>query len=99
MGRRAARTIPWSSPVFRPEITICGSSRSRIRRYPHIAYTVDVIRDVPVFGIYGVAFLVLLVPPALITWRAYTFEHSRWAESDHPPVQISGLSSSSEDDS
>ncbi len=66
---------------------------------PNIAYTVDVIHDVPVFGIYGVAFLVLLVPPALISLRAYTFERSRWSESDHPPVQISGLSSSSEDDS
>ena len=62
---------------------------------PRIAYTVDVIRDVPVFGIYGIAFAALLLPALLISWRAYTFERSRWSESDHPPMQ---LSSSSEDD-
>ena len=60
-----------------------------------IAYTVDVIRDVPVFGIYGIAFVALLLPALVISWRAYTFERSRWSESDHPPMQ---LSSSSEDD-
>jgi hypothetical protein len=66
---------------------------------PSIPYTVDVIHDVPVFGIYGIAFLVLLVPPLLISWRAFTFERSRWSESDHPPLQLSGMTSSSEDDS
>lgn len=65
---------------------------------PNIPYEVDVIRDVPVFGIYGIAFLALLLPAVVISWRAYTFERSRWSESDHPPMQISGLTSSSEDD-
>ncbi len=60
-----------------------------------ISYTVDVIRDVPVLGIYGIAFVALLLPALLISWRAYTFERSRWSESDHPPVQ---MSSSSGDD-
>jgi hypothetical protein len=62
---------------------------------PHIPYTVEVIHDVPVFGIYGIAFLALLVPVVIISFRAYTFERSRWSESDHPPMQ---LSSSSGDD-
>jgi len=66
---------------------------------PRIPYSVDVIHDVPVFGIYGIAFLVLLVPPLLISWRAFTFERSRWSESDHPPLQLPGTTSSSEDDS
>jgi hypothetical protein len=61
-------------------------------------YTVSVIRDVPVFGIYGIAFVALLLPALLISWRAYTFERSRWSESDHPPMQLSSMSSSSEDD-
>jgi len=65
---------------------------------PRIAYTVDVIRDVPVFGIYGIAFVALLLPALVISWRAYTFERSRWSESDHPPMQLSSMSSSSEDD-
>jgi len=60
-----------------------------------IPYTVDVTHDVPVFGIYGIAFLALLVPVVIISFRSYTFERSRWSESDHPPMQ---LSSSSGDD-
>jgi hypothetical protein len=63
-----------------------------------IPYSVDVTRDVPVFGIYGIAILALLLPPLLISLRWYTFERSRWSESDHPPMQISGLTASSEDD-
>jgi hypothetical protein len=54
-----------------------------------ISYSIDVIRDVPVFGIYGLAFVALLIPAIIISWRAYTFERSRWSESDHPPVQLS----------
>jgi hypothetical protein len=63
-----------------------------------IPYSVQVRRDVPVFGIYGIAFLALLVPVLFISLRAYTFERSRWSESDHPPVDFSNLSSSSEED-
>jgi hypothetical protein len=66
---------------------------------PGITYTVDVIHDVPVFGIYAIAFVALLVPALLISLRAYTFERSRWSESDHPPVQLSGMTGGSEDDS
>jgi hypothetical protein len=62
---------------------------------PSIPYTVNVTHDVPVFGVYGIAFLALLVPVVIISFRAYTFERSRWSESDHPPMQ---LSSSSGDD-
>ena len=62
-----------------------------------IPYTVSVTRDVPVFGIYGIALVALLLPPLLISWRSYAFERSRWSESDHPPMQIS-VTESSEDD-
>jgi Domain of unknown function (DUF4178) len=63
---------------------------------PSIPYTVEVIRDVPVFGIYGIAFLALLVPVVVISFRAYTFERSRWSESDHPPMQLSSNSGDDE---
>lgn len=66
---------------------------------PLIPYTVEVRRDVPVFGIYGIALLALLVPVLVISWRSYTFERSRWSESDHPPMDFSNISGSSEDDS
>ncbi len=65
---------------------------------PTTPYSVSVIRDVPVFGIYGIAFLALLVPVVIISFRAYTFERSRWSESDHPPMELSSMSSSSGDD-
>jgi hypothetical protein len=65
---------------------------------PAISYSIEVTRDVHVLGIYAIAFVALLLPPLLISLRWYTFERSRWSESDHPPMQISGLTASSEDD-
>jgi hypothetical protein len=65
---------------------------------PGIPYTVDVRRDVPVAGIYGIAFIILLLPPLIISLRAYSFERTRWEESDHPPTPIL-QTNSSEDDS
>jgi hypothetical protein len=63
-----------------------------------ISYSVELTRGVPVFGIYGMALAALLLPPLLISFRWYTFERSRWSESDHPPMQISDLSSNSVDE-
>jgi hypothetical protein len=65
---------------------------------PLVPYTVDVIRDVPVFAIYGIAFVALLLPALVLSWRAYTFERSRWSESDHPPMDFSNISVGSGDD-
>lgn len=57
-------------------------------KHPTIPYTVEVQRDVPVFGFFGLAFLALLIPAIAITWKSLSFERARWAESDHPPIQI-----------
>lgn len=57
-------------------------------RHPAIPYTVVVLRDVPVFGFFGLAFLALLIPAVAMTWRSLSFERARWAESDHPPIQF-----------
>lgn len=65
---------------------------------PAISYTVGVTRDVHPLGIYGLAFLALLIPALGISWRAHAFERSRWSESDHSPLQVSGLTSSEDDD-
>ena len=51
-----------------------------------IWYSITVTRDVPQMSFYGLAFLALLLPAALITWRALNFEHLRWAESDYAPA-------------
>ncbi len=63
---------------------------------PGLLYSVDVTRDVPVLGIYGIAFLALLLPVVIISFRAYTFERSRWSESDHPPMKVSTSSGDDE---
>ena len=55
---------------------------------PLLFYTVDVRRDVPVLGFYGIGLLALLVPVVAIAWRSYSFERARWSESDHPPMPI-----------
>jgi hypothetical protein len=65
-------------------------------QHPKIGYAVVVKRDVPVFGIYGLAFLALLLPAVASTWRWLNFERMRWAESEHPIITIE--SGSSEDD-
>ncbi len=49
-------------------------------------YTVTVKRDVPQYSFYGIALGALLLPAVLLTWRSLSFEHLRWAESDHAPV-------------
>ncbi len=57
-------------------------------KHPPITYSVQVKRDVPVLGFFGIAFFALLIPAIAITWRSLSFERARWAESDHPPMQI-----------
>src|SRR5580698_4916472 len=51
-----------------------------------ITYWITVSRDVPQMSFFGLAFLALLVPAGLITWRSLNFEHLRWAESDYAPT-------------
>jgi hypothetical protein len=53
-----------------------------------VRYSVSVKRDVPNFTFYGIAFLALLAPAILITWRSISFENMRWAESDHPRIKL-----------
>jgi hypothetical protein len=54
-----------------------------------IWYSITATRDVPQMSFFGLAFLALLVPAALITWRSLNFEHLRWAESDYAPSAAS----------
>ncbi|HTQ86306.1 MAG TPA: hypothetical protein VMI93_08840, partial [Candidatus Solibacter sp.] len=65
-------------------------------KHPQVQYTVRVKRDVPVLGIYLLAFLALLVPAIALSFRGLSFEARRWAESDHPIVTAG--SGSSEDE-
>jgi hypothetical protein len=51
-------------------------------------YTVAIKRDVPQYSFYGIALGALLLPVVLLTWRTLSFEHLRWAESDHAPISM-----------
>ena len=53
-------------------------------------YNITVKRDVPQYSFYGIALLALLAPAIVLTWRSISFEHMRWAESDHAPISIGG---------
>ncbi|MET0399575.1 MAG: DUF4178 domain-containing protein [Longimicrobiaceae bacterium] len=52
-----------------------------------VSYTVKVYHDVPSFGFFLVALLVLLVPPVFALMGSAAFETSRWAESDYAPEE------------
>ena len=51
-------------------------------------YTVTIKRDVPQYSFYAIALGALLLPAIVLTWRSLSFEHLRWAESDHPPIRL-----------
>ncbi len=48
-----------------------------------VVCTFMVFRDVPSWSNFFLALLGLLLFPMLVRWRAWAFERSRWAESDH----------------
>jgi hypothetical protein len=57
------------------------------RGSPFVAYDLQLRRNVPNYGFFGLAFLLLLIPPAFTTFRRGSFEAARWRESDYaPPV-------------
>lgn len=79
---------PDRSTAARASVSSSGIEPEVDPRHPPIVYTVEVRRDVAVPGLFGIAFLALLVPAIAITWRSLSFERARWAESDHPPIHI-----------
>jgi hypothetical protein len=50
-----------------------------------VAYTVRVKRDVPSFSFFLIAALLLVIPPAVMSARAWSFEYKRLQESDYAP--------------
>jgi hypothetical protein len=53
------------------------------RGHGSISYAITITRDVPQLSFFGIAFIALVIPAGLITWRSMNFEHLRWAESDY----------------
>jgi hypothetical protein len=50
-----------------------------------VNYEIRVRRDVPRYGWFLLAFIVLFVPPVFASFRSFGFESARWRESDYPP--------------
>jgi Domain of unknown function (DUF4178) len=57
---------------------------------PSTRYEIFVRRDVPIYKYFWIAALLLLIPPALTTYRSMAFESRRWHESDYAPAVSSG---------
>jgi hypothetical protein len=57
---------------------------------PFMRYELELRRNVPNYGFFGLAALLLLIPPALTTFRKGSFEAARWRESDYAPSSSSG---------
>ncbi len=57
---------------------------------PATTYEIFVRRDVPIYSYFWIAALLLLIPPALTTYRSMTFESRRWRESDYAPASSGG---------
>ena len=49
---------------------------------PFVRYELELRRNVPNYAFFGIAGLLLLVPPLLTTFRRASFEAARWRESD-----------------
>jgi Domain of unknown function (DUF4178) len=57
---------------------------------PFVRYDIELRRNVPNYGFFGLAALLLLIPPVLTTVRRGSFEAARWRESDYAPASSSG---------
>jgi hypothetical protein len=57
---------------------------------PSVRYDLELRRNVPNYGFFGLAALLLLIPPVLTTFRKGSFEAARWRESDYAPSSSGG---------
>ncbi|HZU28098.1 MAG TPA: hypothetical protein VFA04_21385, partial [Bryobacteraceae bacterium] len=55
-----------------------------------LRYEVAVRRGVASYGIFGLAAVLLLIPPIIGTIKRGSFEAARWRESDYAPSILSG---------
>lgn len=81
--------------TYQLRVTPSGQPRAGGRGIP---YTIRVVRDVPSGRYYLAAFLLLLVPPIVGTYKAAKFETQRWAESDAGGAVASAMENLSDDE-
>lgn len=71
--------VPPGRYYLRVEPEMDPSSTSGV---PRMTYQLRVRQDVPYYGWFLAAGVLLAIPPGLSTWRAFKFEQARWEESD-----------------
>jgi hypothetical protein len=76
-------SVPGGRYYLRIEPEMSPTSRST-------SYEIFVRRDVPIYSYFWIAALLLLIPPAVTTYRSMAFEGRRWRESDYAPASSSG---------
>lgn len=94
----------WSSGSQRDDVIVPSvpAGRYYLRVEPEgdpanrmpVDYSIRVRRDKPVWSYYGVALLLLAIPPIWVTFRYSAFERERWSQSD----TSGGKAHSEEDD-
>ena len=57
---------------------------------PDVKYELELRRNVPNYGFFVIAAILLLIPPVLATYRKGRFEAARWRESDYAPATSGG---------
>jgi len=65
---------------------------------PFVRYDLEVKRNVPNYGFFGLAALLLFIPPVITTFRKGGFEAARWRESDYAPSLSKSSDSGGGDD-
>jgi hypothetical protein len=90
-------TVPPGRYYLRVEPEMDPANIDR-RRTVAMSYELRLRRDVPAYGYFWIAGLLLLIPPAVTTLRAAGFERARWAESDYAPADSPGSDYDNGDD-
>jgi hypothetical protein len=80
-GSRYGRVVLPSVPAGRYYLRVEpeGDAASRAQ----VDYSVRVRRDRPAWGLYGIALVLLFIPPLAVTLRHAAFEGQRWNQSDY----------------
>jgi hypothetical protein len=48
-------------------------------------FSIRAVNDVPMWRNFMIVVVLMLIYPAIVWWRATSFEHKRWNDSDHSP--------------
>jgi hypothetical protein len=96
-GRYAVRLEADGENTRSSSTSIFGSSTVDTTPVP-ATWELEIKSQVPSHGRPLLVLLLLLIPPAIVSLRAFAFERRRWAESDHAPVSSSDDEDEDEDE-